>query len=84
MKIVNLILFIISIGFILIGVYFDFIIEDEISRDKFYGFGTVFLFLITMPIFLYSRRDGKNWEKYILKKDQIKNNKRSKKENEIL
>ena len=53
----------VSVGLLLTGFYY-YIIED-LQYHKYFGFGTVSLFLITFPLFLFWRRNNFKREHYI-------------------
>lgn len=59
-----------SIGSIIYG----FTIQEEqvILANKFIGFGTVGLFLLAMPLFLYKESKGKKMNDYMLNEDNIR------------
>ncbi len=47
--------------------------EDQVEvAHKFIGFGTIGLFLVAMPLFLFKESKGKNMKDYMLTKDNIK------------
>ena len=47
--------------------------EDQLeTAHKFIGIGTVGLFLVAMPLFLFKESKGKNMKDYMLTKDNIK------------
>jgi len=45
---------------------------DGINSEKFIGLGTVLLFFIGIPLFLYYRWKNKTFKDFILKNDNIK------------
>ena len=45
---------------------------DGINTEKFIGIGTVLLFFIVIPLFLYYRWKNKTFKDFILKNDNIK------------
>lgn len=55
----------ISLGLILTGIYFDY--HDDPMKHKMYGFGTISMFLITFPLFLFWRRNKMSRDKFIWK-----------------
>ena len=67
MKIFIYVIFISSITLILLGY-----LTDGINTEKFIGGGTVLLFFIVIPLFLYYRWKNKSFKDFILKKDDIK------------
>ncbi len=68
MKIFIYVIFISSIILILSGY-----LIDGINSEKLIGLGTVLLFFIVIPLFLYYRWKNKNFKDFILKNDNIKN-----------
>lgn len=46
--------------------------EDLDVGQKYIGVGTIGLFLIAMPLFLFKESRGKNMKDYMLTKDNIK------------
>ncbi len=67
MKIFIYIIFISSIMLIISGY-----LIDGINTEKFIGLGTVILFFIVIPLFLYYRWKNKSFKDFILKNDDIK------------
>ena len=67
MKIFIYVIFISSITLILLGY-----LTDGINTEKFIGGGTVLLFFIVIPLFLYYRWKNKSFNDFILKNDNIK------------
>ncbi len=67
MKIFIYVIFISSIILILSGY-----LIDGINSEKLIGLGTVLLFFIVIPLFLYYRWKNKSFKDFILKKDDIK------------
>lgn len=65
MKYLVIISAVVSIGLILAGLYFD--IKDNPLMHKMYGFGTIGLFLITFPLFLFWRRNKFSRDKLVWK-----------------
>jgi len=67
-----------SIGSIIYG----FTIQEEqvILANKCIGFGTVALFLLAMPLFLYKESKGKKMNDYMLNEDNIRKMRGKKKE----
>ncbi|MGI9547893.1 MAG: hypothetical protein ACR2MM_11675 [Flavobacteriaceae bacterium] len=59
-----------SIAAIIYGFY---TLEDQpLSANKFIGFGTVGLFLVAMPLFLFTAAKGKKVKDYMLTDENIK------------
>ncbi|AEM70582.1 hypothetical protein Murru_1541 [Allomuricauda ruestringensis DSM 13258] len=46
--------------------------EDHPDAQKYVGGGTVGLFLVAMPLFLWKESQGKNMKDYMLTKENIK------------
>jgi membrane protein YdbS with pleckstrin-like domain len=67
MKIFIYVIFISSIILILSGY-----LIDGINSEKLIGLGTVLLFFIVIPLFLYYRWKNKSFKDFILKNDNIK------------
>ncbi len=67
MKIFIYVIFISSIILILSGY-----LSDVFNSEKLIGLGTVLLFFIGIPLFLYYRWKNKSFKDFILKKDDIK------------
>lgn len=45
--------------------------EDGVTANKFIGSGTVGLFLVAMPLFLYKESQGKKMKDYMLNEENI-------------
>lgn len=56
------------------SIIFGFSIEEEQSSSahRYIGLGTIGLFLVAMPLFLFKESKGKNMKDYMLTKDNIK------------
>jgi len=67
MKIFIYVLFTISLILIISG----YIIED-INSEKFIGGGTILLFFIVIPLFLYYRWQNKKLKDFILDNEELK------------
>ncbi len=67
MKLFIYVLFTISLILIICG----YIIED-INSEKFIGSGTLLLFFIVIPLFLYSRWQNKKLKDFILDNKELK------------
>lgn len=76
-----LILFVLfaSFGAILYGFSLDE--ADAAISHKFIGFGTIGIFFIAMPLFLYKESKGKNIKDYMLTEENIKKMNAREKEN---
>lgn len=78
-----------AIGCISAMVYGLIIIEDSPQAgNSFVGFGTLFLFLVAMPLFIFTEGKGKKVKDYMLteeniRKMQAKSKKRPKKKDEV-
>lgn len=66
MKYVIAFLFILSLGSIVIGCFFD--INDS---EKFIGFGVLGLFFLVFPLFTYYRWKDKDVKDYMLNKENL-------------
>lgn len=66
MKYVLIILFCAVLGFLGAGIYYDFAEIDTLWRDRCYGIGTLLLFFVLMPLFLFYRRNKIQMNKYVL------------------
>lgn len=78
-KNISYILLTFSVILILIGSYFDLIAENQGLQDKFYGSGSILLFFVAIPVFLFSRRNSKSWEKYRWNQEEFKKHRDSEK-----
>ncbi len=67
-----LILFIIIGSFASIGYGFSLPEEKVVLADKYIGAGTVGLFLIAMPLFLFKYSKGKKMKDYMLTEENIR------------
>ncbi|MCK0204984.1 hypothetical protein [Ornithobacterium rhinotracheale] len=67
MKYITALVFFVAIGLIVAGVYCEVSGELPKLKNKFYGFGTLALFFIAMPLFLILRRNKLDLKKYDLK-----------------
>ncbi len=45
---------------------------DPTLGNSYVGFGTLFLFLVAMPLFIFSESKGKKIQDYMLNEDNIK------------
>lgn len=64
MKYLIIILFAISLTLIGLGIYFYIISSPK--QHLFFGIGTMLLFFVTMPVFLFYRRKKIDLQKYSL------------------
>lgn len=65
-----LLIIIASLGLITYGYSLDNSLTE--TANKFKGSGTIGLFLIAMPLFLYSERKGKNFKDYMLTEENVR------------
>ena len=78
-----------SLGCLSAMIYGLLIVEDSPQAGNSYiGFGTLFLFLVTMPLFIFTEGKGKKVKDYMLteeniRKMQAKTKKRPKKEDKV-
>lgn len=66
MKYLNIITFLVAISLIFAGLYCDISGALPELKNKFYGFGTLILFFVAMPLFLIVRRKKFDLKKYDL------------------
>lgn len=77
MKYVTIIFLLVALILIGGGIYYDLMGMDEMIKDKLYGFGSICLFFLAMPSFLFYRRNKTDMKKYMLnldRKDKIEDN----------
>ena len=55
--------------------------EQTKASHKFIGLGTIGLFLVAMPLFLYKESKGKDMKNYMLTKENIKKMQENEREN---
>tara|TARA_R110002167_G_scaffold108803_18_gene277758 strand:- start:1343 stop:1594 length:252 start_codon:yes stop_codon:yes gene_type:complete len=78
MKYLITVIVIASITSIIYGFTLD---ESQATlANKYKGFGTVGLFLVAMPLFLYTAGKGKNMKDYMLTEENIKKMRRKERE----
>lgn len=55
------------------SIIYGFTLEEDqaATAHKFIGGGTIGLFLVAMPLFLYTESQGKNMKDYMLTKENI-------------
>ena len=70
MKYIILLIFLASLGSIIYG--FTLPETEVVTADKFKGFGTAGLFLVAMPLFIFSAAKGKNIKDYMLTDENIR------------
>lgn len=59
-----------ALGCIIYGYTLD--TEEQALAHKFIGGGTLSLFLIAMPIFLYKESKTRNWDDYMLNEKNVR------------
>lgn len=59
-----------SFGSIIYGYTLD--AEEQAIAQKFIGGGTLTLFLIAMPLFLYKESKHRNWDDYMLNEENVR------------
>ncbi|MGI9525737.1 MAG: hypothetical protein ACR2MS_01360 [Weeksellaceae bacterium] len=74
MKYIVLLAATISVTLLLIGLYFNYT-EDPL-KDKFFGFGTIGVFLVTFPLFLIWRSSKFDLKKYVWRNEDADDVKR--------
>lgn len=70
MKYIILLIVILSFGLIIYGFSLDD--AQEALADKYIGSGTLGLFLLAMPLFLYKESRGKKMNDYMLTEENIR------------
>lgn len=72
MKLKHLIIIIVlaSITSIIYGYTLDK--EEQALAHKFIGFGTLGLFLVAMPLFLYKESKHRKWDDYMLNDENVR------------
>jgi hypothetical protein len=71
MKLKHLIVLIVFASFASIIYGFSIKSEDDNTANKYIGSGTVGLFLVAMPLFLYKESKGKKMKDYMLNEENI-------------
>lgn len=71
MKFKHFIILIVLVSFASIIYGFTLKKDDSAKADKYIGAGTVGLFLIAMPLFLFKESKGKKMKDYMLTKENI-------------
>ena len=59
-----------ALGSIIYGYTLD--IEEQTLAHKFIGAGTLALFLVAMPLFLYKESKHRNWDDYMLNDENVR------------
>lgn len=59
-----------ALGSIIYGYTLD--IEEQTLAHKFIGAGTLALFLVAMPLFLYKESKHRNWDDYMLNEKNVR------------
>ena len=72
MKMKHFIVFVVLAAFSSIGYGFTLKKENEALANKYIGFGTLGLFFVAMPLFLYKESKGKKMKDYMLNEENIK------------
>ncbi len=72
MKMKYFIVIVVFAAFSSIGYGFTLKAENEILANKYIGFGTLGLFFVAMPLFLYKESKGKKMKDYMLNEENIK------------
>ncbi|NQY05045.1 MAG: hypothetical protein HRT68_02295 [Flavobacteriaceae bacterium] len=70
MRIILIIVFLAAICSIIYG--FSITTPNDVSGDKFIGLGTLGLFFVWMPLFIYHRYRGKSVKKYMITDETFK------------
>ena len=70
MKYFILLIVIVSVGSMIYG--FNLEESQEVLANKYIGFGTLGLFLIAMPLFLYTESKGKKFKDYMLTDESVR------------
>lgn len=81
MKFKYIIVLIVIASFVAIIYGFSLKPNDEFLANKFIGSGTVGLFLIAMPLFLYKESRGKKMKDYMLTKENIEKMQKKERQN---
>ncbi len=61
---------IVSFGSIIYGYSLDH--KEKANTDKFIGSGTLGLFLVAMPLFLYKESKNRKWNDYMLNDENVR------------
>ncbi len=59
-----------SFGSIIYGYTLD--VDEQDTAHKFIGAGTLALFLIAMPLFLYKESKHRKWDDYMLNEENVR------------
>lgn len=59
-----------SLGSIIYGYTLD--VEEQALANKYIGGGTLGLFLLAMPLFLYKESKTRNWDDYMLNEKNVR------------
>ena len=81
MKLKHLIVIIVLASFASIVYGFTLKTEEQDIAHKFIGFGTIGLFLVAMPLFLYKESKGKKMKDYMLTEENIMKMKKKERKN---
>ena len=72
MKMKHFIVLVVLAAFSSIGYGFTLKAENETLANKYIGFGTLGLFFVAMPLFLYKESKGKKMKDYMLNEENIR------------
>ena len=81
MKLKHFIVLIVIASFSAIIYGFTIKPHQEVEAHRYIGLGTVGLFLVAMPIFLFKESKGKRMQDYMLNKENIEKMQRKEREN---
>ncbi|MEO9892598.1 hypothetical protein [Aurantibacter sp.] len=70
MKYFILLLVIVSLGLIIYGFSLDASLEN--LANKYIGSGTLLIFLVAMPLFLYKQSKSRNFKDYMLTDESVR------------
>lgn len=68
-----------SLSAIIYGLYLP---DEAAYKHQFLGFGTAALFLVVMPLFIFSRRKGRSMRDYMLTKENLEEMRQNERGNE--
>ncbi len=71
MKLKHIIVLIVLASFVSITYGFNIKADNEALASKYIGFGTLALFFVAMPLFLYKESKGKKMKDYMLTKENV-------------
>ncbi len=70
LKYIVTLIVILCAGAIIYGYTLD--VSEKTTADKCIGAGTLGLFLVAMPLFLYKESKKRKWEDYMLNEDNVR------------